>query len=105
MAVTSPSLARFTVSFRGTAGAAAPHSEARRITASSSAWLTRGLAPSWMAASSASGESSPRPASTEWLRVSPPTTTLRTFSRAASRHICPMGTTRSPRVTTMISAI
>ena len=58
-----------------------------------------------MAMSPAAGAASRIPTNTDSVRVSPPTTTLCTFSKAASRHSCPMGTMRSSRAATIISVI
>ena len=104
VSTTRPPSVRLTVSVRGMAGAAAPVRAARATVSRMISWGTRGRAPSWMATNSAPEGSSPSPARTEWVRVAPPTITLRTLDKPASRQSWPMGTIRSSRVTTIISA-
>ena len=67
------------VSFAGMAGAAAPRWAAAWMVSSSTSWVRKGRAPSWMAMRVAAGAVSCKPAWTESIRSSPPFTNRRTL--------------------------
>ena len=102
--VDTPSFMRLMVSVTGRAGAAAPVRAAWATVSANTSGGSRGRAPSWMAISSASGDTSWSPASTELVRSLPPATTFFTLSRPYSWHRRPTSTSRSGRVTTTISS-